>query len=186
MKHNSAYKFAAASKSEPLIFGAARPGYDQEQVADWIRFMQNQKIQGVCCLLSKTELVRYMDLLGNYRQAFGNAHVCWAPIEDFSLATSESLLREILPFLGNAVRERNRVVVHCSGGVGRTGHVLAAWLVAGRGFQPKSALFSVMAAGRNPYEAILAAPFKGHNPWQVSSQLNRLFKACTHFQQKPI
>lgn len=71
----SSYKFAAACK-EAIVFGAARPGYSNEQVQQWIRFMQTQTIQRVCCLLSETQLARYSNLLETYRQAFGVDRVC--------------------------------------------------------------------------------------------------------------
>jgi protein-tyrosine phosphatase len=50
-----------------------------------------------------------------------------------------------------------RVVVHCWGGNGRTGHVLSAWLVAARGLSPLEAIEAVEATGRLPREAILAS-----------------------------
>jgi hypothetical protein len=74
------YKFAAASDNDSLVFGSARPGYSKEQVNEWIEFMQNQGIQRICCLLIATQLTRYADLLGIYRQVFGTERVCWAPI----------------------------------------------------------------------------------------------------------
>jgi protein-tyrosine phosphatase len=46
------------------------------------------------------------------------------------------------------------VVVHCSGGSGRTGHVLAAWLVRYRGLEAGTALSEVRSTGRNPQEAV--------------------------------
>jgi protein-tyrosine phosphatase len=176
------YKFAAASADEsltkcglcPIVFGSARPGYADEQVSQWIEFMLDRDVQRVCCLLTKKQLDRYGDLLGNYRQAFGNERVCWAPIEDFSLATPEMLIDRILPFLAIANQRQEKVVVHCSGGIGRTGHVLAAWLVAGRGFTTASAIAAVRQTGRNPYEAVIAAPFKGRNSWQVAAELKTL------------
>jgi protein-tyrosine phosphatase len=171
------YKFAAASADESIIFGSARPGYADEQVSQWIEFMRDRDIQRVCCLLTQKQLDRYGDLLGSYRQAFGNESVCWAPIEDFSLATPEILLDRILPFLAIADQQQEKVVVHCAGGIGRTGHILAAWLVAGRGFTRESAIAAVRQTGRNPYEAIIAAPFKGRNPWQVAAELQRLLSA---------
>lgn len=168
------YKFAAASEAESIVFGAARPGYSDEQVRRWIEYMIDRDIQRVCCLLTKQQLDRYDDLLGSYQQAFGKERVCWAPIEDFSLVTPEIMLDRILPFLAIADQQQEKVVVHCSGGIGRTGQILAAWLVAGRGFERESAISAVRQTGRNPYEAVIAAPFKGRNPWRVAAELKTL------------
>ncbi len=178
----SRYKFAAASENEPIVFGSARPEYTHEQVKAWTEFMQNQGIQRVCCLLSETQLASYSDLLGTYQQVFGVDRVCWAPIEDFNLATLEVLTHQILPFLALAEEQNQKVVVHCSGGIGRTGHILAAWLVAARGLSPKSAIAAVKRTGRNPHEAMIAAPFKGQNPWKVAAELNALLEECKRFR----
>jgi protein-tyrosine phosphatase len=158
-------------------FAAARPGYSEAQVSEWIEFMRDRDIRRVCCLLTKKQLDRYTDLLVNYQQAFGKERVCWAPIEDFSLATPKMLVDRILPFLATADRQQEKVIVHCSGGIGRTGHILAAWLVAGRGFTRESAIAAVRQTGRNPYEAVIAAPFKGRNPWQVAAELQTLLSS---------
>jgi protein-tyrosine phosphatase len=168
------YKFAAASANELIVFGSARPGYADGQVSQWIEFMHDREIKRVCCLLTEKQLNRYVDLLSNYQQTFGIERVCWAPIEDFSLATPELLVDRILPFLVIADQQQEKVVVHCSGGIGRTGHILAAWLITWRGFSCESAISSVQQTGRNPYEAIIAAPFKGRNPWQVEAELKTL------------
>lgn len=152
------YKFAAASKSEPIVFGSARPGYTNKQVNQWLAFMQNQGIQRVCCLLPQTQLNRYTNLLSVYQQTFGCSQICCAPIQDFHFANAEVLVCQILPFLAAADQQSKTVVVHCSGGIGRTGHVLAAWLVVGRGFSTKSAIAAVKKSGKNPYEALIAAP----------------------------
>ncbi|WP_243146754.1 hypothetical protein [Scytonema sp. UIC 10036] len=66
----------------------------------------------------------------------------------------------------------------CSGGVGHTGHVLAAWLVAGRGFSNSSAIAASKKTGKNLDEAVIAAPFKGRNPWKVAAELNTLLDEC--------
>jgi protein-tyrosine phosphatase len=168
------YKFAPASADELIVFGSARPGYADGQVSHWIEFMHDQDIQRVCCLLTEKQFDRYGDLLGSYQQAFGSERVCWAPIKDFRLATPKLLIDQILPFLAIADQQQEKVVVHCSGGIGRTGHILAAWLVAGRGFDYESAISAVRQTGRNPSEAIIAAPFNGRNPLQVAAELKML------------
>jgi protein-tyrosine phosphatase len=176
------YQFASASENELIVFGSARPGYRSPQVTEWIEFMQHQDIQRVCCLLPKSQLTRYTNLLDVYRQVFGLEQICWAPIEDFHFASPEVLTQQILPFLAAAKQNHEKVVIHCSGGVGRTGHVLAAWLVAGRGFSHKAAIAAVKQTGKNPYEAVIAAPFQGRNPWKVATELNLLLVECDRWR----
>ncbi|MEO1623362.1 MAG: dual specificity protein phosphatase family protein [Cyanobacteria bacterium J06632_3] len=180
------YRFAAASENELIVFGSSRPGYTNKQVNKWIQFMQNKGIQRVCCLLPETQLTLYSNLLIDYRKGFGLDQVCWAPIEDFNFATPEILVHQILPFLAIANQQNEKVVVHCSGGIGRTGHILAAWLVAGRRFSSKLALSAVKQTGRNPYEAVIAAPFKGRNPWKVAAELEILLDESNRFRNKLI
>ena len=43
------------------------------------------------------------------------------------------------------------------------GHVLAAWLVNGRGLPNSAAIAAVRKTGRNPYEAAIAAVIRGKN-----------------------
>ncbi len=179
------HKFAAASEDELSVFGAAKPGYRDAEIARWIEFMLGNNIKQVCCLLPESQLIRYKDLLGTYRNIFGCAKVCWAPIADFELVDRQILVDRILPFLASASRSSSRapltgdrVVVHCGGGIGRTGQVLAAWLVSGRGFSNQRAIAAVQKTGRNPYEAVFAALFKGRSPWQVAKELNSLLDDC--------
>jgi protein-tyrosine phosphatase len=173
------YKFAAASEYEPIVFGSTRPGYSNIQVQEWIEFMHNQDMQRICCLLTINQLNRYTDLLGAYRQSFGYEQVCWVPIADFDIFTPKVLFQQILPFLAAANQSNEKAVVHCSGGIGRTGQVLVAWLIAGRGFSTRSAIATVNKTGKNPYEAVIAAPFKGRNPWKVAAAINKLLDECS-------
>ena len=178
------YKFSAASENESIVFGSARPGYSNKKVNQWIEFMQSREIKRVCCLLPESQLARYSNLLDIYRQAFGIDQICWAPIEDFHFADPEVLMHQILPFLAAANQNHEKTVVHCSGGIGRTGHVLAAWLVAGRGLSHKDAIVAVKQTGKNPYEAIIAAPFQGCNPWKVAAELDLLLDECDRWTGK--
>ncbi len=166
------FGFGPASQNERIVFGARRPGYPRDPVQDWLAFMKGKEIRRVCCLLSQERLDCYDDLLGTYRRAFGAENVCWAPVEDFHLADADTLTGKILPFLLEADREQERVVVHCAGGLGRTGHVLAAWLVCGRGFSVEEALSAVTQMGRNPWEAI---------EWgnATEEELHALLRRCT-------
>lgn len=172
------YKFSAASDRELIVFGAIKPGYGDRAFSEWIDFMKQQNIDRICCLLPQSQLTRYSDLLGNYRKIFGDDRVCWAPLLDFELVDREILIDRILPFLTEANNAGDRVVVHCSGGIGRTGQVLAAWLVSGRGFSNQDAIAAVKRTGRNPYEAAIAAVFKGRNPWKIVREFHALLDDC--------
>jgi len=150
--------FSAASEEEPFIFGARRPGCPFKRVSatlvdTWISFMRGQGIARVVCLLPEKQLAAYDDLPGAYRRAFGDQNVLWVPIDDFHLAEETQLIDQILPFLAEADRQQTKAVVHCSGGVGRTGHVLAAWLVSYRGMSNEEAIAAVKKQGRNARES---------------------------------
>jgi protein-tyrosine phosphatase len=168
------YKFAPAWEQETIVFGASQPGYTDNQVYDWIEFMKSHNIQRICCLLSEKQLANYAHLLDTYRQEFGNQQVCWTPIEDFHLSDLETLTEKILPFLITANQQNEKVVVHCAGGLGRTGHILAAWLVTVRGFSNQDAISAVIRTGRNPLEAVMLSK----NPFQVAQELNMLMNNC--------
>lgn len=94
------------------------------------------------------------------------------------LGSRQTLTQQILPFLAIANQRKEKVVVHCSGGVGRTGHVLAAWLVSGRGYSNQQAIAAVRKTGKNPYEAAIAGILKGRNPWKSVAELNALLDDC--------
>ncbi|HEU4328148.1 MAG TPA: dual specificity protein phosphatase family protein [Roseiflexaceae bacterium] len=150
--------FGPATPTEPTVYGARRPGFPLPVasplcVAHWLDTVCAAGITRVVCLLPSKQLAGYSDLLGAYRQRFGPAHVCWAPIDDFRLADEATLLGRILPFLFETAAAHERVVVHCAGGIGRTGHVLAAWLVAARGMGNGEAIAAIQRAGRNPRES---------------------------------
>lgn len=152
--------FGAASKNEPIVFGSHRPGYssrsvEKKAILEWIELMKQNDIKRICCLLSPSQLKYYADdLLKIYRDEFGEDNVCLAEIEDYHLCSPEKLRNTILPFLAESDKRKERVVVHCSGGSGRTGHILAAWLAYGRKLKCEDALSAVKQTGRNPCEAV--------------------------------
>lgn len=154
------FRFGPAREGEFVVYGAQRPGYDSRSVdkpavQEWIDFVFGSGIRRVCCLLPPNQLAYYrVDLLGEYRAAFGDANVLHAPIEDSHLCGRPLLEQHILPFLADSDSRTVPVVVHCSGGSGRTGHVLAAWLVRHRGLDVETALSQVRSTGRNPKEAV--------------------------------
>lgn len=156
------HNFAAAWRGETVVFGASRPGYSSKRVPpkvveQWIEFMRANTVARVCCLLPTEQLAYYeADLLSTYRAAFGSEKVCSAPIADYHLCDLGLLTGAILPFLRASEEAGDRVVVHCSGGSGRTGHVLAAWVAFRYDCSPQCAIEKVACTGRNPREAVQA------------------------------
>jgi hypothetical protein len=51
-------------------------------------------------------------------------------------------------------------------------------LVSVRGLSNKAAIAAVKKTGRNPYEAALAAVFRGKNPLKVVKELDLLLNDC--------
>lgn len=154
-----AHRFAAAAPEEEYVFGASCPGWHattdhEEAIEEWVSFMHHRGIERVLCLLSGDQLAGTDANTDYYRETFGPEQVRHVPIADHNLASPETLEERILPFLQEAVDEEDRVVVHCLAGIGRTGHVLAAWLVAGRGYSVVDAIETVQEMGRSPAEAV--------------------------------
>jgi len=150
-----AHRFAPAAPDEDVVYGACCPGWHsaashEEAIDQWLDHMQDAGIERVCCLLTGRQLDAHDANIGRYREAFGAEKVCHAPVPDHRLADVGTLRGDILPFLDEAVAAEEPVVVHCLAGIGRTGHVLAAWLVYGRGYTLHDAIETVREVGRDP------------------------------------
>lgn len=153
-----AHRLAPAAPDEEHVYGACSPGWhavaDYETcLAEWIADMRSAGIERVCCLMvgpsgSPPENVR------TYESAFGPDRVLHAPVPNGELVSRSLLETEILPFLHGARRAEEPVVVHGLAGLGRTGQVLAAWLVADRDYRAQEAVRTVRRTGRDPSDAI--------------------------------
>jgi protein-tyrosine phosphatase len=149
--------FGPARSGERTVYGARAPDASLKDILEWIRFMRRRGVTRVCCLLDQGQLAAFpVNLEAEYKKHFGAERVLMWPVEDHHLCSRQALTEHILPFLHTADKAGERVVVHCWGGNGRAGHVLAAWLVAARGLTPLEALDATQEVGRLPQEAVLA------------------------------
>ena len=155
------FRFAPASKSPGFIYGSERPGYgsnsvSKSQVVEWLSFMDEQKIERICCLLDEEQLGFYRSypLLAALREKYGDENVLHALVPDFNLCSQDLLIHQLIPFLEESKAQVKRTVVHCAGGKGRTGHVLAAWLVRSERMTPENAISTVSSLFREPLEAV--------------------------------
>jgi len=151
-------QFGPAATSERIVYGARRPCHprlapSEETITDWIDAVEPEGIERVCCLLDEQQRQNVANLLNQYRDRFGENSVCHAPIPDFTAVDRRTFHEQILPFLDRADADTAPLVVHCSAGSGRTGHVLALWLSCRRGYDLHDAVETVESMGRNPPEA---------------------------------
>lgn len=96
------------------------------------------KDQGIGAILSLTETPLIEDLLGEYE--FASLHL---PVVDMTAPLSSQLV-SALAFIDEQTAAGNSVAVHCLMGQGRTGTVLAAFLIRS-GLTPSAALAEIRA-----------------------------------------
>jgi hypothetical protein len=157
----NAHRFAPAAPDEEFVFGACAPGWHSaathtDALDDWIEHLRERDVERICCLLPGRQLDASGSNLDRYRTAFGSEKVRHSPVPDHHLVPKTNLEAEILPFLADAHKQEERVVVHCLAGIGRTGQVLAAWLVYNRDYGPGRAIETVESMGRKPRDAVRA------------------------------
>jgi hypothetical protein len=151
---NDAHRFGPAGPWESHVYGACSPGWHTDAarsaaIRDWIAVVREHDVCRVCSLLPAGD-DSGAGYLARFRDEFGPDCVLHAPIPDGHLPAIESLSDDILPFLATSRDADERVVVTGLAGLGRTGVVLAAWLVSGRDFRPAEAISTVLGAGRDP------------------------------------
>ena len=100
---------------QPIIAGCGRPETETE--------LQAAKNEGIRAIVSLTSTPLPTDAITKLGFIYLHEHVSNAP-------TIEQLNR-ILKFIENQKMKSNPVLVHCGEGIGRTGTVLAAYLVYG-------------------------------------------------------
>jgi protein-tyrosine phosphatase len=150
------FLFSPPTIREKYIFGACKPNpFTKNGVSEWVDFMKSKNIERVCVLLQSSELDSFTDDLMNiYKNKFGTENILHAPIPDLHFASKDLLIKTIYPFLMESQKRKRKTVVHCAGGIGRTGHVLAGWLMLEYEMSLTNAIQEIKNSGRNPLEAM--------------------------------
>jgi len=175
----NAHRFAPAASEEAYVYGSCAPGWHsaashEAALSAWIEFMQAEGVERVCCLLPGRRLDDCGAILDRYGDVFGESKVHHAPIPDQHLLPEVQLIEDILPFLVTARDAEERVVVHCLAGIGRTGQVLAAWLVYNHGYTPEAAVETVREHGREPLDPVHADNAETEELYKLLRTVERL------------
>ena len=119
-----------------VLAGCSRPGGRQGQWEGGVQLEQDLSwllSQEIGSILTLTETGLAQDAIK--RHGFVNLHI---PVVDMTAPTPEQIA-ESLTFIDEQVAKGRRVVVHCLVGQGRTGTVLAAYLIR-TGIPPERAI----------------------------------------------
>ncbi len=124
------------------LAGAAKPGGNGKEEED-LRFLQEQGVRAIVTLCSQP-----CDPLLTAELGFMTKHV---PVEDFTAPSFEQIEKAV-GFIERRLANSQPVLVHCRAGYGRTGTILACYLVK-RGMNPTQAIAEVRRARPGSVEA---------------------------------
>lgn len=144
------HNFGPVSTRDSLLFTAERPGNPEgksdtvsdEAVQGWITYVKAQGITHVIALLDDNEFANYVSDLPTLYQA-GGLQFSQQPM---SAPDAASHIFQIIDQAAGGGSEK--VVVHCTGGIGRAGRVAAGWLCHHYGLSPEEATAETMATAK--------------------------------------
>ncbi|MBO3769754.1 MAG: dual specificity protein phosphatase family protein [Thermoproteota archaeon] len=110
-----------------------------EDVESW----KKAGVKAIAILAEPHEVARYWGSLNNYLNVLNNKGLeyVYSPIRDFQ-APELNQLKKLIEWIESKVEANKPVLVHCRAGIGRTGTIIAAYLVK-KGYEAKDAITTV-------------------------------------------
>ena len=146
---------------EGQLAGSSRPGAFGSSIAGDLAVLRGHGIRSVLTLTETPIVAHQLDAAG-----LETLHL---PVDDFHAPTTQQMLHA-LAFIDVSLAENMPVVVHCLAGQGRTGTILAAWLLRS-GLSADDAIAEIRALAPG---AIESAPqvaalrrWAAEQPWLV-------------------
>jgi protein-tyrosine phosphatase/nicotinamidase-related amidase len=131
-------------KGNTLIGMTILPGRKDRNrdLAEDIKTIKEENIENILCLLSEDEFEQYgvSELKEAYKTAGLNVH--YTRIVDQSVPT-DTLMNDTLKWLDGEISENKKTLIHCVGGIGRTGTVVACYLKKYSGLNTEEAIETV-------------------------------------------
>jgi atypical dual specificity phosphatase len=143
------------------LAGCSRPGAHGQSILDDLAILRDHGIQSVLTLTETPLVAHELEAAG-----LDTLHL---PIDDFQAPTTQQML-QALAYIDTSLAENMPVAVHCLAGQGRTGTVLAAWLLRS-GLSAEDAIAEIRALAPGAIESAPQVAALRHwayeKPWFV-------------------
>ncbi|MEM3712173.1 MAG: dual specificity protein phosphatase family protein [Thermoproteota archaeon] len=108
-----------------------------------IELWKKAGVKAVVILAEPQEIARYWGSLNNYLNILSDKgfEYVYSPVRDFH-ALDLNQLKKLIEWMDSRVEANKPVLVHCRAGIGRTGTIIAAYLVK-KGYEAKNAIMIV-------------------------------------------
>lgn len=169
----SRHNFGPVSTRDDILYTACRPGnsptktqdvISNDAVREWIDFMKSNGVHKVISLLDANEYGLYeTDLCQQYTDG-GLACLCQEMKQNGACTN-------IFEFIDQAAAKGEKVVVHCTGGIGRAGRVAGGWLVHRYGLTPVEATDETLSVATEA-QVIRKGDVNALSKWLGNSKLH--------------
>lgn len=126
------------------LAGCSRPGGHGPTIAEDLAILHKHGIHSVLTLTETPVLAHELEAAG-----LESLHL---PVDDFYAPTTQQML-QALAFIDSSLAENMPVAVHCLAGQGRTGTILAAWLLRS-GLSADDAIAEIRALAPGAIESV--------------------------------